>query len=158
MIHKKTTKKLYHHHNSTPSLYNVAKSSILLFSYAKRDVLLTIDNFFYWTGSNVWRAGERACLGVRRYKRRVGSCAPPSPYIFRGVTNAFSSPSSGHHEVPGKNHLNKNEIFPLFARDRGLHHLRSRTEAITIIIQTWNLSKILHNRIFGPKILQTKNA
>ena len=118
MIHKKTTKKLYHHHNSTPSLYNVAKSSILLFSYAKRDVLLTIDNFFYWTGSNVWRAGERACLGVRRYKRRVGSCAPPSPYIFRGVTNASSSPSSGHHEVPGKNHLNKWDFSSLCKRQR----------------------------------------
>ena len=24
--------------------------------------------------------------------------------------------------------------------------------------QTWNLSKILHDRIFGPKILHTKNA
>ena len=77
---------------------------------------------------------ERACLGVRRYERRIRSGAPPSPYIFRGVINASSSPSSGHHEVPGKNQVHKNEIFPLFARDRDLHHLRSRSETITIFI------------------------
>ena len=31
-------------------------------------------------------------------------------------------------------------------------------QILCFLLQTWNLSKILHDRIFGPKILHTKSA